>query len=154
MCNYQGQLDQNCSLYAVLAELVLHQIANLRSPFIRCIGSSPIHCVITHWTSGLSRHPLKVELRVQFSHGLLCQQLSRSKASDCGSEEREFESHLTHYSYIAQLARAGSSYGQGHWFDSSYSYLSIWLYSSVGQNATLSRQRSRVRTPLESLGTF
>ena len=30
------------SLSVALAELVLHKIANLRSSFIRCIGSSPI----------------------------------------------------------------------------------------------------------------
>ena len=29
--------------YVVLAELVLHLIANQRSSFIRCIGSSPIY---------------------------------------------------------------------------------------------------------------
>ena len=43
--------------YVVLAELVLHLIANQRSSFIRCIGSSPIYYanavlaqLVQHWS--------------------------------------------------------------------------------------------------------
>lgn len=39
-------IKNNFIYYAVLAELVLHQIANLRSSFIRCVGSSPTHCAV------------------------------------------------------------------------------------------------------------
>ena len=45
---------------AVLAELVLHQIANLRSSFIRCIGSSPIHCAAGNLIAVVSRRDIAI----------------------------------------------------------------------------------------------
>lgn len=128
MCNYWGQLDQNYSLYAVLAELVLHQIANLRLPYgVRRFESYTLCYSLSDKWSKLPPSQGGDESSILSQAIVLVAQLV--KASECDSEERGFKSYLAPYSYIAQLARAVDSYPRGHQFNSNYSY----LYGSIVQ---------------------